>query len=227
MAVKKEDGAGRQPEHPIDLGGGPAPDLSGDGGRALHADARHLADVATELDNLAMYLDEHLTPAAQRIRKQTHVAPDDHHRGGAMSTWTNPSGRFADADDLWGRYGESAVAAATFTGTIHRAIADLAAGTRTIAQRYATVERRNQLAAKQVEDLLTSSAADNGTPDASAAGYTGGAAGTGAPDGGTGAASGGGTGAGGGSGTSAAGGSSAGASAPPASGGYAGGGADE
>lgn len=220
MEAAADGGPANPPAHPIDLEGStlgdPRADLThGVDGRPLHADARHLADVAKELYNLASYLDGDLTTAAKDIRSATRVSgaeARDHHAGGAMNDRTNPSGRFADADTLWHRYGAGAAAAEEFSVRLHRAIADLAEGTRTIAERYATAERRNSLLAEQVENLLTSSAAGTDSDTAAPPGH----AGDSVPDKGSGAD--GGTGAGTGS---------APARGPAASGGYGGGGADE
>lgn len=177
------------PEHAIDnQGTAETPDLTvGAGGRALHADARHLADVAAELDNLAEHLKKDLNDAADGIVKLTQLAADQsqHHYGGAVADWTNPSGRFGDADRLWARYGSAASSASTMASQLEQAISRLAAGTRTIAHRYSTTEDRNRLLAKQVESLLASSPGSS-TADASSTAGADEAGGTGDGSGSTG-----------------------------------------
>ncbi|GAA4209203.1 hypothetical protein GCM10022220_27160 [Actinocatenispora rupis] len=158
--------------HPIDAAGSTGKDLThASDGRSLRADARHLGDVAAELENLAEYFDKDLKAAANKIRSLTHPTAVDGARGygGAMADWTNPSGRFADADELWRRYGQAAASAGSFSEQLHGAIADLAEGTRTIAKRYTSTEARNDLIARQIENVLTSSSAD----DRSTGGYAG------------------------------------------------------
>jgi hypothetical protein len=74
-----------------------------------------------------------------------------------MNDWNNPSGRFADADYLWGRYGAAAQSTRAFGTNLTSAIQQLADGTALIAKRYRSTEARNRLLAKQVESLLASS----------------------------------------------------------------------
>ncbi|BCJ35239.1 hypothetical protein Athai_27420 [Actinocatenispora thailandica] len=203
MALDGAAGPSDGPQHAIDgEGTATTPDLAvGDSGRHLQADAKHLADVARELSNLADYLDRDLGKAAKQIVELSgrHA---QHHYGGAMKDWNNPSGRFSDADYLWGRYGAAAASTRDFGTSLASAVQQLADGTELIAKRYRSTEARNRLLAKQVESLLASSGASGGSATAAGAYGTagadpagdaqGGASGTG----GTGADGSGGTGAG-------------------------------
>lgn len=174
--------------HSIDAVGGTGEDLTrGPDHRVLRADARHLADVATELDNLANYFGRDLKESVDRIRSLTHPSAADgaKHYGGAKTGWTNPTGQFGDAHSLWDRYGQAATAAATFSERIHSAVSHLADGTRTIAARYTNTESRNDLVARQIEAFLTSGpdnttdiSTTTGTGAASSSGYAGGDPGT-------------------------------------------------
>lgn len=233
MAQDGAAGPSDGPEHAIDgEGTATTPDLTvGAGGHHLHADAKHLADVASELSNLADYLSRDLGKAAKQIVELSdrHAG---HHYGGAMNDWNNPSGRFADADFLWGRYGAAASSTREFGTSLARAIQQLADGTELIAKRYRSTEARNRLLAKQVESLLTSKDAGTGTDGSATAfgGYapgadpTGGQGGGSGDTGGAGADAGGGSGSTGASGTDGADSGSGGSGGSGSTGGYGGGG---
>lgn len=160
--------------HPIDNAGLPADDhgLEKQLG-TLHVDPQHLHDLAAELRDLQQYL---ATEGQKHVNEIRHLSTvtggKDNHEGGAVADWTNPAGRFGDADTLWTGYQGVSTAVAQFVNTLSGQLTAYASAADTIADRHQNTEERNALNAQDVDKLLQS---NTGTSTAADTQVTGGA----------------------------------------------------